>query len=488
MADFFSKETIKSLRKLRQLKPDMFKSFIDFGPDRLQGRRAAQRQDEAIDGDNRGARHPVPVVYRREHQARVEHGATDEEIAEAVFVAMAMRAGAAFSHHRDRASDAANAAANEPQPLIRVDRGAWSRQQRIARPGGSISAESKWAAAPRWWCNRCAPPARWTSTQPSRRAINWRAPARELCGSPSTMKKRWPRSRRSAPRRAGIVLSVDLQENYRSPVRSHRTSTRSATTPAISIISKRPRRFRTRCDGWSISRATTTSRSGSGSIAVRWRRPFWTSTPTTSSSAIVESTAYHCDLMDEYGFRPLRGLAQGFRPGQGGRGQPPLRARRPDVPLHLGVTEAGLPPDGIIKTRLAFEKLLAQAIGETIRVSLTLPNDRKHEEVDVGHRIIEDVEAGRFISVPDLRQGHEHHLMPVVLAGGERELRRAGAAGQGADRLRGAVSNHDRGDGLPGKRAGRDRRRRPGPMVRSDHGESQEEGSQDRQFPATTMY
>ena len=79
--------------------------------------------------------------------------------------------------------------------------------------------------------------------------------------------------------------------------------------------------------------------------------------------------------------------------------------RRPDVPLHLGVTEAGLPPDGIIKTRIAFEKLLAQSIGDTIRVSLTLPNERKHEEVIVGHKIIEDVEAGRFISVPDFGKG-----------------------------------------------------------------------------------
>ena len=30
MADFFSKETIKSLRKLRQLKPDYFKGFMDW--------------------------------------------------------------------------------------------------------------------------------------------------------------------------------------------------------------------------------------------------------------------------------------------------------------------------------------------------------------------------------------------------------------------------------------------------------------------------
>ena len=80
-------------------------------------------------------------------------------------------------------------------------------------------------------------------------------------------------------------------------------------------------------------------------------------------------------------------------------------ALRPDVPLHLGVTEAGMPPEGIIKTRLAFEKLLAQGIGETIRVSLTLPNDRKHEEVEVGHRILDDVAHRRFISVPEFGTG-----------------------------------------------------------------------------------
>ena len=49
--------------------------------------------------------------------------------------------------------------------------------------------------------------------------------------------------------------------------------------------------------------------------------------------------------------------------------------QRPDVPLHLGVTEAGLPPDGIIKTRIAFEQLISRGIGDTIRVSLTVPND-----------------------------------------------------------------------------------------------------------------
>jgi len=73
---------------------------------------------------------------------------------------------------------------------------------------------------------------------------------------------------------------------------------------------------------------------------------------------------------------------------------------RPEVPLHLGVTEAGMPPEGIIKTRVAFEQLISAGIGDTIRVSLTLPNDQKGEEISVGREILKDIEQGRFRSVP----------------------------------------------------------------------------------------
>lgn len=73
---------------------------------------------------------------------------------------------------------------------------------------------------------------------------------------------------------------------------------------------------------------------------------------------------------------------------------------RPDVPLHLGVTEAGLPPEGVIKTRVAFEQLISAGIGDTIRVSLTLPNEQKGEEIQVGREILNDIKAGRFRSVP----------------------------------------------------------------------------------------
>jgi (E)-4-hydroxy-3-methylbut-2-enyl-diphosphate synthase len=66
------------------------------------------------------------------------------------------------------------------------------------------------------------------------------------------------------------------------------------------------------------------------------------------------------------------------------------------------VTEAGLLPGGEIKTRVAFEQLIPLGIGDTVRVSLTLPNERKADEVTIGRQILEDIDAGRFRSVPEL--------------------------------------------------------------------------------------
>lgn len=48
-----------------------------------------------------------------------------------------------------------------------------------------------------------------------------------------------------------------------------------------------------------------------------------------------------------------------------------LFAAKSDYPLHLGITEAGLPPYGIIKSAVGIGALLADGIGDTIRVSLT---------------------------------------------------------------------------------------------------------------------
>ena len=60
-----------------------------------------------------------------------------------------------------------------------------------------------------------------------------------------------------------------------------------------------------------------------------------------------------------------------------------------------------MPPDGIIKTRIAFEQLISRGIGDTIRVSLTLPNARKPEEIQAGRQILSDIAAGRVRSVVD---------------------------------------------------------------------------------------
>ena len=147
---------------------------------------------------------------------------------------------------------------------------------------------------------------------------------------------------------------------------------------------------------------------------------------------------------------------------------------RPDVPLHLGVTEAGMPPDGIIKTRIAFEQLISRGIGDTIRVSLTVPNPRKGEEIAAGRAILADIAAGRVRSVVDLRaENAEHHQLPELLARRERGLRRAGPASEGDDPVRRGASHHDRRDGLPRERPRRNRRRRSGPVVRAELRESE---------------
>lgn len=115
---------------------------------------------------------------------------------------------------------------------------------------------------------------------------------------------------------------------------------------------------------------------------------------------MIESALEHCELLDTMGFDRYVVSLKDSDPNKVIEGNRRFAARRADVPLHLGVTEAGLPPDGVIKTRIAFEQLLAGGIGDTVRVSLTVPNHRKGEEITAARQIIEDVAHGRFRSVP----------------------------------------------------------------------------------------
>ncbi len=117
-------------------------------------------------------------------------------------------------------------------------------------------------------------------------------------------------------------------------------------------------------------------------------------------AAIVESAVEHCEMLDSLDFADYVVSIKDSDPRLVIEANQRFADRRPDVPLHLGVTEAGMPPDGIIKTRIAFEQLIARGIGDTIRVSLTVPFDDKGMEIEVGRGILDDIEHGRFRSVP----------------------------------------------------------------------------------------
>jgi (E)-4-hydroxy-3-methylbut-2-enyl-diphosphate synthase len=121
-----------------------------------------------------------------------------------------------------------------------------------------------------------------------------------------------------------------------------------------------------------------------------------------SIGPMLASALEHCELLDGLGFLRYCVSLKDSDPTKVIEVNRRFAAERPDVSLHLGVTEAGMPPEGIVKTRIALVELLRRGIGDTIRVSLTVPNARKQEEVLAGQQILEDVAAGRFSNAVDL--------------------------------------------------------------------------------------
>lgn len=206
-------------------------------------------------------------------------------------------------------------------------------------------------------------------------------------------------------RQTSAVLAVDLQENYRLASRVAPYVDKIRYNPGHLHHLERSKPIREKV-AWLVAVARDHNcaiRIGvnCGSVAPEFLQRF----PHDPLEALVQSAAYHCDLMEELGFERFVVSLKDSDPAKVVTANERFAAARPHVPLHLGVTEAGMPPEGIVKTRLAFEKLLARGIGETIRVSLTLPNARKHEEVLAGKQILADVAAGRFVSVPDFGDG-----------------------------------------------------------------------------------
>ncbi len=106
-----------------------------------------------------------------------------------------------------------------------------------------------------------------------------------------------------------------------------------------------------------------------------------------TAEALVESALWEAGLFEEHGFGDFKISVKHHDPVVMVRAYE-LLSEKCDYPLHLGVTEAGPAFQGTIKSAVAFGALLAQGIGDTIRVSLSAP---PVEEVKVGIKILESL-------------------------------------------------------------------------------------------------
>jgi len=196
------------------------------------------------------------------------------------------------------------------------------------------------------------------------------------------------------------ILSVDLQENYRLAEK---------VAPFVDKVRYNPGHLHHHEKGKPVEEKVAylvgvarkhglAMRIGinAGSIAPDYKERFGDD----HVGAIVACAVDHCRMVDALGFVDYVVSIKDSDPRLVVDANVRFAAERPDVPIHLGVTEAGMPPEGIIKTRIAFEQLLARGIGDTLRVSLTVPFDDKGLEIKVGRELIADIDAGRFRSVP----------------------------------------------------------------------------------------
>ncbi len=216
-------------------------------------------------------------------------------------------------------------------------------------------------------------------------------------------------------RRTSANLSVDLQENYRLAADAAQWIDKIRYNPGHLYHHEREKpwqdkvRFLVDIAGQHDCALRVGVNCGSVDPAVAEKFP-----PDDQLSPMLESALAHCELLDRLDFTRYCVSLKDSDPARVVEINRRFAARRPDVPLHLGVTEAGMPPEGIFKSRLAFEQLLTEGIGDTLRVSLTVPVARKHEEVLAGQQILADVLAGRLLgdeyyrrAEQDLKKGLE---------------------------------------------------------------------------------
>ncbi|NMM85200.1 4-hydroxy-3-methylbut-2-en-1-yl diphosphate synthase [Rhodococcus sp. SRB_17] len=120
-----------------------------------------------------------------------------------------------------------------------------------------------------------------------------------------------------------------------------------------------------------------------GSLDPRLMEKYGKATP----EALVESALWEAGLFEEHGFGDIKISVKHNDPVIMVEAYRQLAAKC-DYPLHLGVTEAGPAFQGTIKSAVAFGALLAEGIGDTIRVSLSAP---PAEEIKVGNQILQSL-------------------------------------------------------------------------------------------------
>jgi len=117
-------------------------------------------------------------------------------------------------------------------------------------------------------------------------------------------------------------------------------------------------------------------------VRVRYRDQLHT--PEGAARALFDAAMQHVRILEELDFRDIvislkafdvPATIEAYR----------LAARDTDYPLHVGITEAGPPPAGLIRSAVGIGALLAEGIGDTIRVSLSAP---AVEEARAGREIL----------------------------------------------------------------------------------------------------
>ena len=118
-----------------------------------------------------------------------------------------------------------------------------------------------------------------------------------------------------------------------------------------------------------------------------------------TAQALVDSAMGHVQLLNDCGFDDIC-LSVKCSHVPTNMAAYSLLSRETDYPLHLGVTEAGTPEMGVLKSAIGIGGLLCQGVGDTIRVSLTAD---PVEEVIAAKKILQA--AGIRKSGPDLISG-----------------------------------------------------------------------------------